>query len=110
YYPDVRWILIPLVFVVFLRTRVYFTVWRGIARHMPLVVSFALIGFFIWVAENIATFLGAWVYPEQTSRWTTVSFQKFSSWFLLVIISFLIVADLKHVREGKTAETDRQPV
>lgn len=99
YVQDIRFLLIPAVFVIFLRTRVYFTVWRQQPRHMPLIVSFALIGFFIWVAENIATFFGAWVYPEQSARWTTVSFQKFSSWFLLVIISFLIVADLKHVRE-----------
>jgi len=103
YYPDMRIVLIPLVFVIFLRTRVYFTVWRGIRRHMPLVLSFALIGFFIWVAENMATFLGAWVYPQQTGQWRAVSIQKFSSWFLLVIISFLIVADLKHVREGRLA-------
>ena len=101
YYQDLRFVLIPAVFVIFLRTRVNFTVWRGRQRHMPLVISFALIGFFIWVAENIATFFGAWVYPEQTGRWTAVSFQKFSSWFLLVIISFLIVADLKHVRERR---------
>jgi uncharacterized membrane protein YoaT (DUF817 family) len=105
YIQDLRYLLIPAVFVVFLRTRVNFTVWRGLQRHMPLVVSFALIGFFIWVAENIATFFGAWVYPEQTDRWTVVSFQKFSSWFLLVIISFLIVADLKHVREEKNRQT-----
>jgi uncharacterized membrane protein YoaT (DUF817 family) len=102
YFQDLRFVLIPAVFAVFWRTRVGFTVWRGRRRHMPLVLSFALIGFFIWVAENIATFFGAWVYPEQTARWTAVSFQKFSSWFLLVIISFLIVADLKHVRERRS--------
>ncbi len=101
YIQDLRFLLIPAVFAIFLRTRVNFTVWRGRRRRMPLVLSFALIGFFIWVAENIATFVGAWVYPEQTARWTAVSFQKFSSWFLLVIISFLIVADLKHVRERR---------
>ncbi len=101
---DVRVVLIPLVFVVFWRTRVYFTVWQQ-RRWMPMVVSFFLIGFFIWVAENIATFLGAWVYPEQTARWTAVSFQKMSSWFLLVIISLVIVADLKHLKERRlTAE------
>lgn len=97
---DVRIVLIPLVFVLFWRTQVYFTVWHE-RRRMPLVLSFFLIGFFIWVAENIATFFGAWVYPEQTARWTTVSVQKLSSWFLLVIISFVIVADLKHWRERR---------
>lgn len=100
---DLRVILIPLVFVTFARTKVYFTAWKA-RRWMPMVISFFLIGFFIWVAENIATYLGAWVYPEQTSRWTTVSFQKLSSWFLLVIISFVIVADLKHLREKSQRE------
>ncbi len=98
---DARIVLIPLVFVLFWRTQVRFTVWR-VTRKMPLVMSFFLIGFFIWVAENIATFLGAWVYPEQTGQWTAVSTQKMSSWFLLVIISFVIVADLKHLRERRT--------
>ncbi len=105
--PDARWILIPIVFLVFSRTQVQFTVWRGIPRRMPLVVSFFLIGFFIWVAENIATFFGAWVYPDQVSGWKAVSLQKFSSWFLLVIISFLIVADLKHVKENRAKPATR---
>lgn len=95
---DIRIVLIPLVFILFWRTQVRFTVWRA-TRKMPLVMSFFLIGFFIWVAENIATFLGAWVYPNQTGQWAAVSTQKMSSWFLLVIISFVIVADLKHLRE-----------
>lgn len=98
---DVRIVLIPLVFILFWRTQVDFTVWKA-RRRMPLVLSFFLIGFFIWVAENIATFFGAWVYPEQTVRWTAVSVQKLSSWFLLVIISFVIVADLKHWRDRRS--------
>ena len=97
---DARLVLIPLVFVLFWRTQVEFTVWK-VPRRMPLVLSFFLIGFFIWVAENIATYFGAWVYPDQTSRWTAVSTQKMSSWFLLVIISFVIVADLKHWRQHR---------
>jgi uncharacterized membrane protein YoaT (DUF817 family) len=32
--------------------------------------------------------------------WRPVGFGKISSWFLLVIISFIIVAQLKHVKEG----------
>ena len=98
---DSRMVLIPLVFALFWRTQVRFTVWR-VTRKMPLVLSFFLIGFFIWIAENIATFLGAWVYPNQTGQWTAVSTKKMSSWFLLVIISFVIVADLKHLRERRT--------
>jgi uncharacterized membrane protein YoaT (DUF817 family) len=62
---------------------------------MPLVLSFLLIGFFIWVAENVATFFGAWVYPNQTRGWAIVGPSKISSWMLLVIISFIVVAALK---------------
>lgn len=65
------------------------------ARHrfrMPLVASFALIGFFVWIAENIATLFGAWVYPGQADGWRLVSFGKIGSWTLLVVISFVIVA------------------
>jgi uncharacterized membrane protein YoaT (DUF817 family) len=96
---DVRWILLAGVVVVFRRSRVHFQVWKE-RRTMPLVLSFALIGFFIWIAENISSYLGAYVYPEQRGAWQVVSFRIISSWFLLVIISFIIVADLKHVRRA----------
>jgi uncharacterized membrane protein YoaT (DUF817 family) len=99
YIYDFRWVLLAAVFVVFFRARVYYTV-GGVAYRMPLALSFALIGFFIWIAENIATFLGAWQYPDQEQVWRPVGFGKISSWFLLVIISFIIVAQLKHVKEG----------
>jgi uncharacterized membrane protein YoaT (DUF817 family) len=100
--PDVRWWLIGGVAAVFLRTRVHFTVVRR-ERSMPLAASFACIGFFVWVAENISTFLGAWVYPNQQAGWAIVSTGKITSWALLVILTFVIVAELKHYREGEAA-------
>ena len=33
---------------------------------------FVLIGFFIWLAENISTFFGIWRYPNQFGAWSTV--------------------------------------
>jgi len=66
---------------------------------MPLPVSFILIAFFVWVAENISTYFGAWQYPNQIHEWTAVSTQKITSWFLMVIISFIIVAYLKHFKK-----------
>ncbi len=95
--PDLRWALAAGVFVVFFRTRVLFTA-TGRRRSMPLVVSFVFIGFFVWIAENLSTYLGAWTYPGQAGGWEVVSLQKISSWCLLVIVSFVIVADLKHAR------------
>jgi uncharacterized membrane protein YoaT (DUF817 family) len=98
--PDIRWMLTAAVFVVFLKTRVRYTVTKK-RRQMPLSVAFLLIGFFIWIAENIATFLGAWQYPDQAAGWQVVHLSKISSWFLLVIISVIIVADLKHFKQKR---------
>lgn len=95
--PDFRWVLVVGVIVVFFRTKVLFTVTRR-RRSMPLVLSFVLIGFFVWVAENLSTYFGAWAYPNQVGGWEVVSLYKISSWCLLVIVSFVIVADLKHAR------------
>jgi uncharacterized membrane protein YoaT (DUF817 family) len=96
YIRDLRWPLALAVLVVFWRSRVHFTVTTK-ERSMPVVLSFLLIGFFIWVAENIATFFGAWVYPYQAQKWAIVGPAKISSWMLLVIISFIIVASLKQI-------------
>ena len=97
YIYDFRWLLGLLVLVVFYRTVVYFTVTKK-EFSMPLPLSFLLIGFFIWIAENIATFFGAWRYPDQAIAWTLVHPGKVSSWSLLVIISFIIVANLKEYK------------
>ncbi len=104
---DLRWWLVAAVVVLFARTRVHFTVIAR-ERSMPLVLSFVLIGFFVWIAENMATFCGAWVYPNQQHAWATVSTGKISSWALLVIVTFILVADLKHIREGDAAVTARR--
>ncbi|MGV8995471.1 MAG: DUF817 domain-containing protein [Parvibaculaceae bacterium] len=96
YVQDMRWPLAALVLVAFWKTKVDFTVTRK-TRTMPMVLAFFLIGFFIWVAENIATFFGGWVYPDQAQQWAIVGPNKITSWMLLVIISFIIVAGLKQV-------------
>lgn len=97
YWIDVRWWLSALVLIVFWRSRATYVV-SGTRYRMPLSLSFVLIGFFIWIAENIATFFGAWTYPNQTEAWSLVHLGKVSSWLLLVIVSFLIVATLKRVK------------
>ncbi len=97
YWIDVRWWLFGLVIIVFWQSWVTYEV-NGKRYRMPLAFSFVLIGFFIWIAENIATFFGAWEYPYQTKAWSLVHLGKVSSWLLLVIVSFLIVATLKQVK------------
>jgi uncharacterized membrane protein YoaT (DUF817 family) len=96
---DVRIVLAAALLVVTRRTWVHFTVGRH--RHaMPLALSFVLIGFFLWAAENGATFLRAWQYPSQESVWTLVHAAKLGSWSLLVVVSIVLVAAVKAF-EGK---------
>jgi len=97
YMPDLRWYLAALALGLYARTTVVF---RPLDRdrRMPLVLSFVLIGFFIWLAENVSTFFGVWRYPDQLGAWTAVHFTKWSSWSLLVIMTFTIVANLKHIK------------
>lgn len=102
YIYDFRIFLILATFVLFWETRIYYTVTHK-RRYMSLNLGLMLIAFFIWIAENISTYLGAWKYPDQTHTWTVVSTQKVTSWFLMVIISFILVAYLKHIKyESKT--------
>jgi uncharacterized membrane protein YoaT (DUF817 family) len=106
--PDARWILIPLVFAVFRGVSVEFTVTKR-AYRMPISLSFLLIAFFIWIAENISTYFAAWKYPHQLDSWSIVSFKIISSWYLLVIISFILVANLKQLKASQNtlkASTD----
>lgn len=95
---DFRWLLIIAVFIFFWKTRVYFAVTHK-KRWMNLNIGFLLIAFFIWIAENISTYLGAWKYPDQVHTWNVVSTNKVTSWFLMVIISFILVAYLKHFKK-----------
>lgn len=97
YIYDFRLFLIIGVFIFFWKTRVYFTVTDN-RRWMPMNLAFLLIAFFIWIAENISTYLGAWQYPNQVHTWTIVSTGKITSWFLMVIISFILIAYLKHFK------------
>jgi uncharacterized membrane protein YoaT (DUF817 family) len=103
YIYDLRMFLFVIVFLVFYKTNVWYTV-RTKQYRMPLVISFFLIGFFVWVAENIATYLSAWKYPGQLHEWHVVSIQKITSWFLLVIICFIVVAYLKHFKKQDVSE------
>ncbi|MDN4471745.1 DUF817 domain-containing protein [Demequina zhanjiangensis] len=106
--PDLRW-LIAAGFLIELRgTLVHFTV-REPRYRMPLVLSFLAIGLALWFAENAATLLGAWAYPDQLVAWTMVHVGKVGSWSLLVSLSFVIVAALKHLEGVLDGREDDKP-
>jgi len=97
YIGDYRWYLAACALGLYARTTV---VYRPLDRdrRMPLLLAFVLIGFFIWLAENISTFAGVWAYPNQLGAWSTVHVGKWSSWSMLVVMTFTIVANLKHIK------------
>ena len=94
---DFRWYIAACALGVYARTTVVF---RPLDRdrRMPMLLAFVLIGFFIWLAENFSTFFGIWRYPDQLGAWSTVHVGKWSSWSLLVVMTFTIVAHLKHIK------------
>jgi uncharacterized membrane protein YoaT (DUF817 family) len=91
YIWDLRWVLLAAVVIIFGRCVMHFRVFRKHHR-MPLVIAFLLVALFIWIAENIATWSGAWLYPSQVDGWHPVPLDKLVSWFLLMIISVVLVA------------------
>ena len=94
---DYRWHVAAVALGLYARTTVVFTPLDR-ERRMPLLLGFVLTGFFIWLAENIGTFYGVWQYPNQIGAWSAVHVGKWSSWSLLVIMTFTIVANLKHIK------------
>jgi len=88
---DMRYALIGATMLLFWRTTIYFKVWHTY-RQMPLLLGFFLVAIFIWIAENAGTAAHAWLYPNQLSGWSRVAFSKLWSWFLLMIISYVMVA------------------
>jgi uncharacterized membrane protein YoaT (DUF817 family) len=88
---DLRVPLFIAVAAVFGLTWVYYRPYRTF-RRMPLLLGFGLVALFIWIAENIGTFATVWVYPHQRNGWQLVHFGKYGSWFLLMIVSFILVS------------------
>ncbi len=96
--PDYRWYLAACALGLYARATVVFRPLDR-ERRMPLILGFLLTGFFIWLAENISTFFTIWSYPNQLGAWSVVHIGKWSSWSLLIIMTFTIVANLKHIRD-----------
>jgi len=88
---DARWVLVAATVLLWAPTVMHARIRVRVLR-LPLLAVFAGVALFIWLAENIATWAGAWAYPDQTAGWEPVSGSKIVSWFLLMIISVVLVA------------------
>lgn len=90
--PDARWVLFAATAALFWRARFFYTPDR-MRLPMPVLLGFGLVAVFIWAAENIGTWSRAWLYPsQQANGWEPVSAAKLGSWYLLMIISVVLVS------------------
>ncbi|HEY8590118.1 MAG TPA: DUF817 domain-containing protein, partial [Naasia sp.] len=87
---DLRWVLLVAIALLWGRTAMIVRLLRRSLR-LPLLLAFAGVAAVIWLAENIATWAGAWAYPDQVDGWEPVSASKLVSWFLLMILSVVLV-------------------
>jgi uncharacterized membrane protein YoaT (DUF817 family) len=66
---------------------------------MPMIVGALLVSLLIWFAENLGTFAAAWVYPSQQDGWEPVSIHKMGAWYLLMLLSFVLVTIVHKPRD-----------
>ena len=104
YVADVRVGLFALSGLIFWRTWFTFTPDRT-ARRMPMIMGALLVALFIWIAENLGTFASAWIYPNQRHGWAMVGVGKLGSWYLLIMLSFVLVSLVHRPRAPGEGET-----
>ena len=88
--PDIRIALFAATVLIFGRTRVWFRV-ADHDRWMPMVLAGFLSAGALWVAENVGTATGTWLYSGQAPD-RLVSFAKLGSWYLLLFVAFVTVS------------------
>ncbi|MEM1063964.1 MAG: DUF817 domain-containing protein [Pseudomonadota bacterium] len=87
--PDIRIALFAATVLFFLRTRVWYVI-DGHPYWMPMPLAAFLSAFFLWVAENVGTATGTWLYSGQVPG-EMVSLAKLGSWYLLLWVAFATV-------------------
>ena len=89
YIWDARYLFFAATLILCIRTRVWFRI-ADADYWMPLPLAALLTSFFLWVAENVGTGTGTWLYAG-ADRIAMVSFAKLGSWYLLLYVSFVTV-------------------
>lgn len=87
--PDIRLGLFAATVLLFARTRIWFRIHD---RHwwMPLPLAAFLAALALWIAENVGTVTGTWLYSGQLPG-QAVSLAKLGSWYLLLYVAFVTV-------------------
>lgn len=107
--PDIRNILFIASALLFWRTQVFFRMNNENKSQtpdfkqyrIPFLPLLLLLAFLVWLAENIATFANIWRYPSQVNSWQMVGLGKMGSWYLLIILSLVLVLTVIGKRDTK---------
>lgn len=103
YFVDIRLVLITALAFLCGRTWLYYKLHYH-HRRMPLLFGLFLVAVFIWIAENLGTLTRTWIYPSQLNGWAMVPLGKLGSWFLLMTISYVMVAWVNKPQAYRTGE------
>jgi len=101
-FVDLRIVLFAASVLLFGRCRVHYRIWH-VHRRMPLLLGLLLVALFIWIAENVGTWTHTWSYPHQAQGWSLVKLGKLGSWFLLLIVSYALVAAINRPQPADDA-------
>lgn len=88
--PDIRYFLFAWSILIFWPTKIGFSL-KHIHMKLPMLPVMFVLAFIIWIAENISTFNQIWLYPSQVDAWHMVGWGKLGSWYLLLLLSLVLV-------------------
>ena len=105
---DFRYLLVVVSVFLIYRLPVRMTVKKTTidANLLSIMIVFSCM---VWVAENIATFSGAWLYMTQLDGWVPVSPHKLVSWYLLGQFFVFIVIYLNVINPRFFFSTQPKP-
>lgn len=95
---DLRVILMLWSISLFYKTSVQFKI-NQYHYSFPMLPVLLFLAFLIWIAENISTFYDIWVYPNQIDGWHLVWWGKIGSWYLLLLLSLVLVIKIMGTRD-----------
>lgn len=98
--PDYRVILFVWSVLMFWKTRIRFQLNRH-TFQLPMLPVLLILAFIIWIAENISTFYQIWLYPSQIEQWHMVGWGKLGSWYLLLLLSLVLVLKILGQRNSQ---------
>ncbi|ENX41117.1 DUF817 family protein [Acinetobacter sp. NIPH 2100] len=96
--PDIRVALFIWSALIFWKTKLHFQLQQHHFK-VPMLPILLLLAFLIWIAENISTFYQIWLYPSQVDAWHMVGWGKLGSWYLLLLLSLVLVLKILGTRD-----------